>query len=106
MKEKIIENEKWLNNKIIAYRNRRTLIYSLNPWCVPRPQAPTKNTKLNEFSTRTEQVLQFTLLLTCMKPRHLKAVVQAKMVKTINFLFFAQNVSSGSGALRPKFFGG
>ena len=72
MKEKIIENEKWLNNKIIAYRNRRTLIYSLNPWCVPRRQAPTKNTKLKEFSTRTEQVLQFTLLLTCMKPRHLK----------------------------------
>ena len=28
------------------------------------------------------------------------------MVRMINFLFFAQKVSSGSGALRPKFLGG
>ena len=36
----------------------------------------------------------------------LKGVVQAKMVKIINFLFFAKQVSSCSGALRPKFLGG
>ena len=29
-----------------------------------------------------------------------------KMVKIIKFLFFAQKVSSGMGALRPKFLGG
>ena len=28
------------------------------------------------------------------------------MVKIIKFLFFAQKVSSGMGALRPKFLGG
>ena len=36
----------------------------------------------------------------------LKGIVQAKMVKIIKFLFFAQKVSSGMGALRPKFLGG
>ena len=35
-----------------------------------------------------------------------KGIVQAKMVKIIKFLFFAQKVSSGMGALRPKFLGG
>ena len=35
-----------------------------------------------------------------------KGIVQAKMVKMIKFLFFAQKVSSGMGALRPKFLGG
>ena len=34
------------------------------------------------------------------------SVVWAKMVKIINFLFFAQKVSSGMWALRPKFLGG
>ena len=29
-----------------------------------------------------------------------------KMVKIIKFLFFAQKVSSGMGALRPRFLGG
>ena len=36
----------------------------------------------------------------------LKGIVQAKMVKIIIFLFFAQKVSSGMGTLRPKFLGG
>ena len=36
----------------------------------------------------------------------LKGVISAKMVKIIKFLFFAQKVSSGMGALRPKFLGG
>ena len=36
----------------------------------------------------------------------LKGIVQEKMVKIIKFLFFAQKVSSGMGALRPKFLGG
>ena len=36
----------------------------------------------------------------------LKGVVWAKMVKIVKFLFFAQKVSSGMGALRPKFLGG
>ena len=35
-----------------------------------------------------------------------KGVISAKMVKIIKFLFFAQKVSSGMGALRPKFLGG
>ena len=35
-----------------------------------------------------------------------KGIVQAKMVKIIKFLFFAQKVSSGMGALRPNFLGG
>ena len=35
-----------------------------------------------------------------------KGVVWAKMAKIIKFLFFAQKVSSGMGALRPKFLGG
>ena len=35
-----------------------------------------------------------------------KGIVQAKMVKIIKFQFFAQKVSSGMGALRPKFLGG
>ena len=35
-----------------------------------------------------------------------KGIVQAKMVKIVKFLFFAQKVSSGMGALRPKFLGG
>ena len=30
----------------------------------------------------------------------------AKWSKSSNFCFFAQNVSSGMGALRPKFLGG
>ena len=34
-----------------------------------------------------------------------KGVISAKMVKIIKFLFFAQKVSSGMGALRPKFLG-
>ena len=34
-----------------------------------------------------------------------KGVISAKMVKIIKFLFFAQKVSSGIGALRPKFLG-
>ena len=38
--------------------------------------------------------------------KELKGVVWAKMVKIIKFLFFAQKVSSGMGALRPKFLGG
>ena len=37
---------------------------------------------------------------------HFKGVISAKMVKIIKFLFFAQKVSSGMGALRPKFLGG
>ena len=32
----------------------------------------------------------------------LKGIVQAKMVKMIKYLFFAQEVSSGMGALRQK----
>ena len=36
----------------------------------------------------------------------IKGIVQAKMVKIIKFLFFAQKVFSGMGALRPKFLGG
>ena len=36
----------------------------------------------------------------------LRGVISAKMVKIIKFLFFAQKVSSGMGALRPKFLGG
>ena len=36
----------------------------------------------------------------------IKGIVQAKMVKIIQFLLFAQKVSSGMGALRPKFLGG
>ena len=36
----------------------------------------------------------------------IKGVVWAKMVKIIKFLFFAQKVSSGIRALRPKFLGG
>ena len=35
-----------------------------------------------------------------------EGIVQAKMVKIVKFLFFAQKVSSGMGALRPKFLGG
>ena len=35
-----------------------------------------------------------------------KRVISAKMIKIIKFLFFAQKVSSGMGALRPKFLGG
>ena len=35
-----------------------------------------------------------------------KGVISAKKVKIIKFLFFAQKVSSGMGALRPKFLGG
>ena len=35
-----------------------------------------------------------------------KGVISAKMVKIIKFLFFAQKVSSGMRALRPKFLGG
>ena len=40
------------------------------------------------------------------KSRSVKGVISAKMVKIIKFLFFAQKVSSGMGALRPKFLGG
>ena len=36
----------------------------------------------------------------------LKGVISAKMVKIIKFLLFEQKVSSGMGALRPKFLGG
>ena len=36
----------------------------------------------------------------------LKGFISAKMVKIIKFLFFAQKVSSGMGALRSKFLGG
>ena len=36
----------------------------------------------------------------------IKGVRLGKMVKIIKFLFFAQKVSSGMGALRPKFLGG
>ena len=36
----------------------------------------------------------------------IKGVISAKMVKIVKFLFFAQKVSSGMGALRPKFLGG
>ena len=35
-----------------------------------------------------------------------KGVRLGKMVKIIKFMFFAQKVSSGMGALRPKFLGG
>ena len=42
----------------------------------------------------------------CEKDFVLKGVISAKMVKMIKFLFFAQKVSSGMGALRPKFLGG
>ena len=35
-----------------------------------------------------------------------KGIRLGKMVKMIKFLFFAQKVSSGMGALRPKFLGG
>ena len=38
--------------------------------------------------------------------KRVKGVTRLKMVKIINFLFFAQKVSSGSGALRPQFLGG
>ena len=37
---------------------------------------------------------------------HVKGVISAKMVKIVKFLFFAQKVSSGMEALRPKFLGG
>ena len=37
---------------------------------------------------------------------YFKGVISAKMVKIIKFLFIAQKVSSGMGALRPKFLGG
>ena len=62
----------------------------------------------HQLKTQTEQVLQLTLLLSYMyetkAPKmHLNGVVQTKMVKMINFLFFVQKVSSGSGALCPKF---
>ena len=36
----------------------------------------------------------------------IKGVISAKMVKIIKFLFSAQKVFSGMGALRPKFLGG
>ena len=36
----------------------------------------------------------------------LNGVISAKMVKIFKFMFFAQKVSSGMGALRPKFLGG
>ena len=36
----------------------------------------------------------------------IKGIRLGKMVKMIKFLFFAQKVSSGMGALRPKFLGG
>ena len=36
----------------------------------------------------------------------LKGIRLGKMVKMTKFLFFAQKVSSGMGALRPKFLGG
>ena len=35
-----------------------------------------------------------------------KGIRLGKIVKMIKFLFFAQKVSSGMGALRPKFLGG
>ena len=37
---------------------------------------------------------------------YIKGVISAKMVKIIKFLFFAQKVSSGMGAMRPKFLEG
>ena len=40
------------------------------------------------------------------KSSSIKGVISSKMVKIIKFLFFAQKVSSGMGALRPKFLGG
>ena len=40
------------------------------------------------------------------KEAAIKGVISAKMVIIIKFLFFAQKVSSGMGALRPKFLGG
>ena len=46
------------------------------------------------------------LLLGHAMQQRVKGVISAKIVKVIKFLFFAQKVSSGMGALRPKFLGG
>ena len=42
----------------------------------------------------------------CLATNLIKGVISAKMVIIIKFLFFAEKVSSGMGALRPKFLGG
>ena len=61
---------------------------------------------LNESSKRTIKFNLYSQLDTTTFKKEIKGIIQAKMVKIINFLFCAQKVSSGMGSLRPKFLEG
>ena len=50
--------------------------------------------------------IDYRFLFYTAKNIYLRGSDWAKMVKMIKFLFFAQKVSSGMGAFRPKFLGG
>ena len=67
-------------------------------------QAQTKNTNWKSSVQELNKFYSRNLSLHVWNQGTFKGVAQARMVKIINFLFFAQKVSSDSGALRPKFF--
>ena len=61
---------------------------------------------LTDSPTPKYETQQKSMFKTLLGSNVLKEVISAKMVKIIKFLFFAQKVSSGMGALCPKFLGG
>ena len=62
--------------------------------------------KIGIYLTKTEFYAFLFILVAKLIYDYVKGIVQAKMVKIIKFMFFAQKVSSGMGTLRLKFLGG